>query len=170
MNDQATASNSTPPAGWYDSPAAQGQEQYWDGNAWSDLLRPKQAVSPEATQSAASSGPSFFKALFDTSFSDFVTIKFVKIIYLIGIVLNVLSWLGGALIGLIAAGIGAAAASSMYGGGGGGAFVFPILLLLLGWIPALLNIIMMRIGLEFIVASVRTAQNTSIMAGTSTPK
>ena len=211
MNDQATASNSKPPAGWYDSPAAQGQVQYWDGTAWTNMLRPKQsspaaadesaqpagatestqsatpdrsaqsATADESAQAAAATGyaqsaadgyavanvpadttsnePGFLQALFDTSFSDFVAIKFAKVVYMIGIGLCLLMWLGGGLVRLIGA------ATS---GVGGGAFIAPIVMLLLGWIPALIYIIMMRIGLEFIVASVRTAQNTSIMAGTST--
>jgi uncharacterized RDD family membrane protein YckC len=33
-------SDTETPAGWYPSPTSPGAEQYWDGNAWTDQLRP----------------------------------------------------------------------------------------------------------------------------------
>ena len=36
--------------------------------------------------------------------------------------------------------------------------------LLLGWIPALLFVILCRLSLEFSVATIKTAENTSVLA------
>jgi hypothetical protein len=38
-----------------------------------------------------------------------------------------------------------------------------IIAVLLGWIPSIIAIILMRLGLEFSVAVVRTAQNTGAL-------
>jgi len=115
-----------------------------------------------APRTGSSSGAGFFRALFDFSFSNFVTLKFAKVLYIIGIALNVLLWLGGALVGFVVAGI---AAANTYNGGV--LFLAPSLGLLFGWLPAFVNVVILRVVLEFVVASVRTAQNTAHMAKTS---
>lgn len=115
-----------------------------------------------APRPGSNSGAGFFRALFDFSFSNFVTLKFAKVLYIIGIALNVLLWLGGALVGFIVAGI---AAANTYNGGV--LFLAPSLGLLFGWLPAFVNVVILRVVLEFVVASVRTAQNTTHLANTS---
>lgn len=85
----------------------------------------------------------FFAALFDFSFRSFITISFAKVIYAILIVIATASWLLPAL-------------SAMTESVGLG-----FLLLLLGWIPGLILLILYRIGLEVMVSMVRTSQNTA---------
>lgn len=114
---------------------------------------------------AASGEPNFFKALFDFNFQHFVSIKFAKVIYLIGIGLNVLAWLGWTvfffIVGAAGNAIGSAFGSSS---SGGGMIVMGVLTLLFGWIFALLNVIVLRVTIEFVIAQVRTAQNTTRLA------
>lgn len=85
----------------------------------------------------------FIKTLFDTSFSSFITVRFVQVLYVISIF--VLS--AAALIAVVGA------FDDSFGSGLG--------VLLLGWIPYLLALVLIRIFFESIVAVVRIAQNTS---------
>lgn len=69
---------------------------------------------------------------------------------------------------ILFAAISSAASSGIsyyFGGGGGGGFATFWLLatIFLGWIPALVQIIISRVLLEFMVANIRTAQNTTQM-------
>lgn len=100
---------------------------------------------------SASAGPkdSFLGALFDLTFTKFVTVGFVKVIYILGIIAVALMWLIFSF----------AAFDSSVGQG--------FATLLLGWIPALLAILFMRVSVEFTVATVRTAQNTATIAQNS---
>lgn len=103
--------------------------------------------SPAVGNSAvAESKDSFFGSLFDLTFTKFVTVGFVKVIYVLGIIGVVLTWLG--------------AAFSTFGDSIGHGFG----ILLLGWIPALLAVLLMRLSVELTVAIVRTAQNTAALA------
>lgn len=88
----------------------------------------------------------FFGALFDFSFKNYITIKFASVLYIAGIVLLTLGWFiitigmfadEGALAGL-------------------GTLIF-------GLIVLFIYIVLFRLMLEFYVAMVRTAQNTSIL-------
>lgn len=98
-----------------------------------------------APERSADSG--FISALFDLSFNKFVTLTFAKVIYVIAIVLVALFYIIAVLVGFSeSAGIG-------------------VFFLLLGWIPALFYIVIARVSLEFAVAMIRTAQNTSKLAG-----
>lgn len=91
----------------------------------------------------------FFKALFDFSFKSFITIKFAGFIFAIGLVVIGV----GTLIGLIVSFV------TMTESVGGG-----FLMLLMVIIIAPIYLILLRVGLEFYVAMVRTAQNTSQVA------
>lgn len=93
----------------------------------------------------AGGDPNFFKALFDLSFSHFVTLKFVKVIFVILIVLAALGWLFAIVGGFIAHPI------------------VGVLALLFGWIVPLIMLVIYRVGLEVAVALIRTAQNTSLL-------
>lgn len=114
-------------------------------------------------QHAHSGQAGFFRSLFDLSFAAerSVTTSFVKVIYAIGIVLSGLGWLGGALVLFIMGGISSAAVSAFGGSGGSGMMVFGVLALVLGWIPGFINIILLRVGLEFVTAQIRTSQHTA---------
>ncbi|WP_250707980.1 DUF4282 domain-containing protein, partial [Actinomyces sp. 217892] len=88
-------------------------------------------------------GAGFFKALFDLSFSSYITLSFAKFIYIALIAVCALSWLF-----MVIAGFSQDA-------------ILGFMILLFGWIPAFIYIILIRLGLEASVALIRTAQNTS---------
>ncbi len=90
----------------------------------------------------------FFKSLFDFSFSSFVTVRLIKVIYALFIA-------GSALLALVFV------ASSFR------ASVFAGLFTLLIIAPVLffLYVILARVYLELVVAIFRIAENTSILAG-----
>lgn len=84
----------------------------------------------------------FFKALFDLSFDRFITPTIAKLVYLISIIVIVLTW-----VGFIVAGLGSDTPS------------LGVVALVLGWIPALLTIIVTRIQIEFVIALIKTCDN-----------
>ncbi|MGW4858814.1 DUF4282 domain-containing protein [Kocuria palustris] len=88
----------------------------------------------------------FFGALFDFSFKNYITIKFASVLYIAGIVLLTLGW----FIMTIAA---FATDSALAGLG----------TLIFGFVILFIYIVLFRLMLEFYVAMVRTAQNTSIL-------
>ncbi len=101
---------------------------------------------PPPAPMGESSVDGLVKGLTDLTFTKFITIKFAAVIYVVGIVLAILSWLGLVI-----------AAFNVNAGAG-------IAALLLGWIIPLVQIIVTRVSLELAVSLVRTAQNTSRMA------
>lgn len=106
--------------------------------------------------SAAGSAKGFFGALFDFSFRHFVTIRFVQVFYIIGIAWALLNYLSGFItFGLLGAGIDP----------WGDYSAWPIILyILFGWIVPVITVLALRVGLEFVVATIRTSQNTSEIA------
>lgn len=91
----------------------------------------------------------FFKALFDFSFKSFITIKFAGFIFAIGLVVIGV----GTLVGVISAFVAMTESAG-----------FGFLMLLLTLIIAPVYLILLRVGLEFYVGMIRTAQNTSQMS------
>ncbi len=87
-----------------------------------------------------------FGALFDFAFNTFATPSLAKLVYVLAVVLNVLVWLGYSIMLLGNTGSMYMPGTSMLG----------VLCLLFGWIPALLNIAMMRLILEFFVVQFRS--------------
>ncbi|QPK83649.1 DUF4282 domain-containing protein [Corynebacterium qintianiae] len=108
--------------------------------------------SPAAT-GAPHSRDGFFKALFDFSFSRYITVDFAKVIYIIFMAFIVLTWFIGLFVSLV----------SFQGGVGVGIFAF-FAYLIFGTIFTLFQLIGARLFLEFFVANIKTAQNTSIMS------
>ena len=104
---------------------------------------------PGYQQSVPAGGQStsvgFFKALFDLSFYNFITLSFAKFIYILVIGFTALTWLF-----LI---VSAFNEDAMLG----------FVILLLGWLPGLMMIVLARLSLESAVALIRVAQNTSEM-------
>ena len=95
----------------------------------------------------------FFSALFDFSFSQYITLKFARVIYLISAVLIGLCWVFGLLVSL-------AAFSDGFGSG-----LFALIgFLIVGTLAALVSLISARVTLEFMVSAIKTAQNTSEIA------
>lgn len=105
-----------------------------------------------APQAAPSSNDGFFGALFDFSFSRFITIDFIKVIYGFSAAIVAVLW----VLGLISSLIG-------FADGVGVGFFGLIIYLVVGTLVALLTLIWTRMGLEFFVANIKTAQNTSRM-------
>ncbi|OIJ76210.1 hypothetical protein APY08_11040 [Cutibacterium avidum] len=54
-------------------------------------------------------------------------------------------------------------AGCLGGGDSGGKGLLAVLAILLGWIPAFLFIIGVRMQIEFIIALIKTSENTSIL-------
>lgn len=96
---------------------------------------------------------SFFSALFDFSFSQYITLKFARVIYLISAVLIGLCWVFGLLMTLAA-----------FANGFGSGLLALIGFLVIGTVAALFSLIGARVTLEFMVSAIKTAQNTSEIA------
>jgi hypothetical protein len=161
------------------SAAAPGQQDAWGAQSAPSASQPEAAPSPVwgSAQSpsaapqgggAAQAGGSstgeagFFKALFDFRFEHFITVKFSSFLYIIAFIVAGLMWLMNIIWG-IAFGAVWGNMNSFYGEGGFNAFPL-VFAILFGWIPSVISLIAMRLGLEFAVATVRTAQNTSRIA------
>ncbi|MDQ1306533.1 MAG: hypothetical protein QG671_2365 [Actinomycetota bacterium] len=97
-------------------------------------------------------GKNFFNSLFDFSFSSFVTLRFIKVLY--GIIM--------ALAALAALTLLVAIASR------GGVYI--LLALVVAAVAFLIYVVIYRVLLEFIVVIFRIAENTSIIAKNSNPK
>lgn len=97
--------------------------------------------APQGTNTSRE--PSFFKALFDLSFKNFITIRFAGVLFVIGLAGIVLFW----LVMTVASFTDSAVAG--------------VLTFLIGAVIAFVYIVLFRVTIEFYVAMVRTAQNTS---------
>ncbi len=93
-----------------------------------------------------SSAGGFFGALFDFSFSRYITPTVVKVVYIVVVVFTALYW----LVGLIAA-----FAQEWWVG---------VLFLLFGWIAAILYLAFVRIVLECFVALISISQKVNAYA------
>lgn len=91
-----------------------------------------------------------------------MALTFAKVLFIIAIVIAALWWLFA-----IISGFGMGSLSGMFSpygyGSGDGTVVFGVLAILFGWIPPALFLIVVRLGLEFTVATIKTAQNTSVL-------
>ncbi|MBM3188628.1 MAG: DUF4282 domain-containing protein [Chloroflexi bacterium] len=88
----------------------------------------------------------FFAALFDFSFSEFITTRIIKILYVVGMILAVLAALGLMVSGFTqSVGVG-------------------ILFLILSPIVFLVYVIVFRVWLEFIIVVFRIAEHTEEIA------
>ena len=163
------------------SAAAPGQQDAWAAQsapsasqpaaaqnpAWGSAQSPSAAPYGGAAQAGSSSTgeAGFFKALFDFRFEHFITVKFSSVLYVIAFVVAALMWLSNIVSGIM---FGFAWGSmNSYFGEPSFSPVPLILSILFGWIPSVIALIAMRLGLEFAVATVRTAQNTGRIAEAS---
>lgn len=97
---------------------------------------------PPPQRPAAAPTGGFISALFDFSFTKFVTISFAQFVYILAVAGIAVLW----LVFVLAAFMDSATTG--------------ILVLLFGWIPALIWLVFIRLGIEMAVAVVRTAANT----------
>ncbi|MGJ6980562.1 DUF4282 domain-containing protein [Aestuariimicrobium soli] len=117
---------------------------------------PGQHVAPPRGESGGVMG--FLRSLFDLSFDRFVSPSIIKVLYALAIALVVLNWVGTFMLLFIA---GASAGS--YSDDGTTMVVMGFLTLLLGWIPALFFIGLIRMGFEFMLALVRTSEDVHVL-------
>ncbi|MGJ7559364.1 DUF4282 domain-containing protein [Brevibacterium casei] len=111
------------------------------------------------------SEPGFLKSLFDFRFENFVAVRWAGIIYLLAIIVAGLWWLG-AILSAIA--IGAAANTPTMFNPEPSFNAWPLVLtIVFGWIGPALWVIFVRLVLELIVASVKTAEHTKRIADSS---
>ena len=104
------------------------------------------ARAAAAAPAAIHQGRGFFGKLFDTGFHDYITPEIVKVVFVIAIVAAVFQYLAIIISGFSA---------GIFGRGSIGAGIAAIFL---GWIIPLLWLIAVRLGLEAIVALIRTAK------------
>lgn len=148
--------------GGYSQPAAYSQQGgYGQPGQQGHYGQPGQHGG--AAQPGTQQGNGFFKSLFDFRFDNFIAIRWAGFIYIIVIVVAGLSWLA-TIVASIAAGAAAGAANS-YMGGGPSFSPWPLILaIIFGWIVPALWVIFVRLALELIVSSVKTAENTKRIA------
>src|SRR5690606_25174059 len=109
---------------------------------------PQQPQQQAPQRKAADANP--ITAAFDLSFTKYATPGLAKIVFFLAIAVGVVYWLSAIIGGFTVGSIGAEF-------GGGSNPVLGLLAIFFGWIPVLFWILIVRIGLEFAVANVRTA-------------
>ena len=105
------------------------------------------AAQPPHAPHRPDSEPGFLATLFDLDFKHFITIKFAKFIYVLSIALSALGGLIMVISGLVALTESAAG----------------LLFVIFGLVSVLINIVLMRVFLEFVISMIRTAQNTTAL-------
>lgn len=96
------------------------------------------------------------------SFNYYVTPKIAKIVYILTIICGVAMWIGAIIT---AGGVGSAIGEAVNDSSGGSG-VLVVFAILLGWIPAFLFIIGVRMQIEFVLALIKTSENTSALRRT----
>ncbi len=104
--------------------------------------------------------PNPLKTAFDLSFRDYATPGIVKVLYVLGIVMAGL-WYLGTVIGAFAAF--APSRDIGFGVEVPGTPLPGILALLLAWIPAAFFVLLLRMALEMVLSSVRTAADVRVL-------
>lgn len=123
------------------------------GPAWGGAPETGSSVSGRSTSG-------FFKALFDVKFDHFVSITWAGIIYVLHILACAFTWIAIIVFGIF---FGIAMGVSLFGESSFNPLPL-ILAILFGWIPALMQLVYGRMILEFIVASIKTSENTRKIA------
>lgn len=167
LNQPQDPQGGTPASPPYGQSASYGQgtpsQPAAEQPAWGSA--PSPATGPQATtdQRPAGGGEAgFFRSMVDFSFSSFITVKFSSFLYIIAFVVAALMWLSNIVSGIMFGFMWGSMNS--YFGEPSFSPVPLILAILFGWIPSVIALIAMRLGLEFAVATVRTAQNTGRIA------
>lgn len=142
----------------------QGSPAYGQGSPASGPQIPQE--TPGAPAPTAQGEAGFFRALFDFTFTHFITVKFSAFLYIVAFLVAILMWLGQILMAILF-GVALGSANSYFDEASFNAVPL-VLAIVFGWIPSVISLIAMRLGLEFSVATVRTAQNTKTIAEAAT--
>lgn len=101
-------------------------------------------------------------ALFDVRADRYIADRFPPVLHVLSIVLAALTRLmvigAGIAVSMLVSGVSLETGSPTFNG------VPAIVALLLGWIPALFSLLFMRLGIELVASSARTARNTTLLA------
>ena len=164
----AAAPGSQPGAHPYGSqPGSYGQHQPGGYGQQTVYAQPTGYGQPAGYGQPSTATPAdqrgFFKSLFDFRFNTFVATRWAGIIYILAIVVAVFAWIATIISG-IAAGSASRVAMS-YWEPEPSFSPWPLLFaILFGWIVPSLWVIFVRLALELIVASVKTAEHTKRLA------
>lgn len=143
----------------YDAGQQSGQQS--DQGSWA-AQEPQQVQQPGAQPTVqvaqAPQSKGLFATLFDFSFTEYATPGLAKILYILGIIIGVLGWLSGPVQAMVWSSIFAS-----FFRGSSPVALFAIFGLILGLIPLAFWIIALRMGLEFVLATVRTQQDTAAL-------
>ena len=134
------------------SQAQYGQSQYGQSQYGQGYSQPQYDQSQYGYGKPAKSGKGngFFNALFDLSFSRYITVDFMRVIYAISLGLIALAWVAGLLFSFAG-----------FGDSFGEGMLMLVGFLIFGTLAAFIAVVVTRITLEFYVSLVKTAQNTS---------
>lgn len=139
-----------------------------DPSPWAPMPAAGSGDDPSVPAPVASPDPRrenvvvrLLKGLVDFSFRRSVLVDGAGIVYAVCIAAMVLTWLFWLLIASL---IGFSSAPYGYYDGELLAPWLPVVVLVLGWIPALLGIIVARVSIEFMTSTVRTAHETRASA------
>ncbi|MGO1982864.1 MAG: DUF4282 domain-containing protein [Brachybacterium alimentarium] len=146
------------------TPYEQGSPAYGQGSPTSGPQIPQETSWAPAPTAQGEAG--FFRALFDFTFTHFITVKFSAFLYIVAFLVAILMWLGQ-IVAAILFGVLLGSANSYFDEASFNAVPL-VLAIVFGWIPSVISLIAMRLGLEFSVATVRTAQNTKTIAEAAT--
>lgn len=129
------------------SQAQYGQSQYGQGYSQPQYDQSQYGYGKPAK---SGKGNGFFNALFDLSFSRYITVDFMRVIYAISLGLIALAWVAGLLFSFAG-----------FGDSFGEGMLMLVGFLIFGTLAAFIAVVVTRITLEFYVSLVKTAQNTS---------
>lgn len=124
-----------------------------------------QAAGFPPQQEPAKKEAGFFGSFFDFRFESFVARKYAGVFFVVSMVLALVYWAMLIYFGHMAGNAARSFAEAMGPFGMGAETSYNarplILAVVLGWIPGALLVMVSRLGLELVVASVRTAENTT---------
>lgn len=148
-----------PSAGWHPDPTNDGQLRYWNGQSWTNHVHPMQPSSPDTSakqhRSTGQPAPGLIRTIFDFKLraDRIATIKIARFVYASVSLAALLLWFGLVVVALLAA---ASTGMPEFA-------VIGILIFVAGAIVVLTFIAAVRVLLEFVLATIRTARNTSVI-------
>ncbi|WP_333619099.1 DUF4282 domain-containing protein [Dietzia sp.] len=146
--DDSSQTESLPPYQGHNPGQGSGPLPPYTGQ-WGQWGAPGPQFQPAQKNPVESRG--FFGAVFDFTFRSLVSIRFAKFLYIVAMVYLALGW----LFGLVVVTTGAAYDDEY------SVVLVVILYLVFAWIPFFIQLLLVRVFLEFVISTVRTSQNTA---------